>query len=1687
MNFVNADSNWTRFDLLGTNQTLAGINSGTASTASGGVIQNGGYNLASNTTGTLTLNGTGSYLYNGFIRSADNGGGTGLLNLVKAGTGTQILTSDSINNSATNNSRLYYTGTTTVNGGTLQIGTGGTTGVIAAASAVNVASGGTMVWNNANAVILQTIANPISGAGILRFQGQNSNATQIYSQYDLTGSNTGFTGDLQINGARVHVQNASALGSSSINIQQLGQLFIDGGGITAANNITIAQDAGWWDSGVNLGAIRADGNNTFTGNIVLNDTSTMILGDTTGLHATFSNYLGGNATFSGVISGPGGFKMSRYNAMTSGSSVNITFSGNQSNTYTGKTVVDGQAHLASLTLAKTGGAVAIAAGATVQMGNNTASEPNLRMGGNNQFGAGVEMDFVNTGTNWTRFDLLGTNQTLGGINAGTASTAPSAVIENGGYNLASNTNGTLTLNGAGNYLYNGIIRDAAVNGGGTGLFNLVEAGPGTQILEGGNVTYTGTTTVNGGTLQIGTGGTTGAIAAASAVNVGSGGTLIWNNANSTANTVIGNAISGAGTVRLQGQNATSALQTSQYDFSGNNSGFSGTLQLNRSILWNTTQQSELGSATIEVQDRGTVSFNGGTYSNNIVVQNGAGWHHNVSGNDVVLGAIRLEGNNTLTGNIQLNNTTGVVLGDSTGANSTISSYLGGTNTLSGVISGPGDFAMSRFTSWNGGSPAAVNIILSGNQSNTYTGKTVVDGQGNVATLTLAKTGGAVAIAAGTTVQMGNNSGSVPTLRMGADNQFGTGVVMNFVNADTFWMRFDLLGTKQTLAGLNAGTASTASGASIENGGKDLASSTNGTLTLNGTGSYLYNGFFRDADAGGGTGLLNLVKAGTGTQILTSDNNNNNAPFTRLYHTGTTTVNGGTLDLRNAANYASPTTVSTGGTLITSGASNVNTAASALLTLNGGTYNHTSTGYEVWAGGLTVAAGSTLNVTNSGANNQVFFDGPTLSGSGALTINNTGATTTGVSFRGTAASTYSGNLTVNGGKIATQGNVFAFDNANVTLNNANWYMDGSQYATTVANDHAKSLNGNGNVFTGAQTLTVGTNNGSGSFSGVISGTNGILVKTGTGTQILTGNNTYTGTTTVSGGTLQVGNGGTSGTLGTGAVTNNANLVFTRSDAYTIPNTITGTGTMTATSGDNLTIGGSVTQTGNVTLTAGADDGVSGAPNGSVTGGDVTLNANVTSTGGGATVAIYSGNATTAAYTARVPGSATSLNKAYSTAPGAGVIDSSKKLNVFYRVSPTATASVGANNKVYDAATGATLNLAAATVSGIDGDNLGVSGASGSFTDKNAGAGKTVNVTGISVASKTAGVTVSGYQVANTTTTANITPAALTLTAATNTKTYDATTGAAAGPTVGGLQGADTVTGLSESYADKNAGSGKILSVNAGYVVNDGNGGNNYTVSTVNNTTGVINKAALTLTAATNTKTYDATTSAGAAPAIGGLQGADTVTGLTESYADKNAGTGKTLSVDAGYVVNDGNSGNNYTVSTFNNTTGVINKAALTVIANNDAKFVTKADNAGYAGASYTGFVGGENAGVLGGALSITRSNVGVGEAAGIYNGVLNASGLTSGNYTISYTAGNYTVVPANQLLVRLNNVSATYGSTPVYGVQTAQYMLPDGTVVDVNSTVTGSHASVNDGAGGNVDFNIAVTGAAFSTSNNLRVN
>jgi uncharacterized protein YfiM (DUF2279 family) len=333
--------------------------------------------------------------------------------------------------------------------------------------------------------------------------------------------------------------------------------------------------------------------------------------------------------------------------------------------------------------------------------------------------------------------------------------------------------------------------------------------------------------------------------------------------------------------------------------------------------------------------------------------------------------------------------------------------------------------------------------------------------------------------------------------------------------------------------------------------------------------------------------------------------------------------------------------------------------------------------------------------------------------------------------------------------------------------------------------------------------------------------------------------------------------------------------------------------------------------------------------------------------------------------------------------------------------TLTITAAANTKTYDGSTSA---AATPTASGLQSSDS-VIGLAETYDTKNVGSGKTLSVSAYTVNDGNSG---GNYAVSTATSTAGvISKATLTITASANTKTYDGTISAAATPTASGLQSSDSVSGLAETYDTKNAGTGKILSVSA-YTVNDSNAGGNYTVSTATSTAGVISKATLTITASANTKTYDGTTSVAATPTANGLQGSDSVTGLAETYDTKNAGTGKTLSVSA-YTVNDGNSGGNYTVSTVASIAGVINPAALTVIANDKSKMCGQPNPP--LTASYNGFVSGENTNVLASPVTLDTTAT-TSSGAGTYP--IAVGGAAAANYTINYVSGKLIVDPPLQL-------------------------------------------------------------------------
>ncbi|MCB5201861.1 autotransporter domain-containing protein [Neorhizobium sp. T786] len=100
---------------------------------------------------------------------------------------------------------------------------------------------------------------------------------------------------------------------------------------------------------------------------------------------------------------------------------------------------------------------------------------------------------------------------------------------------------------------------------------------------------------------------------------------------------------------------------------------------------------------------------------------------------------------------------------------------------------------------------------------------------------------------------------------------------------------------------------------------------------------------------------------------------------------------------------------------------------------------------------------------------------------------------------------------------------------------------------------------------------------------VTGSGRIISTSGIAT--LTGENTYTGGTTIAGGTLQLGNGGTSGSI-LGNVTNNGTFAFNRSDALSFAGVISGSGAVNKTGSGTTILTGDSSYTGNTGIYSGA---------------------------------------------------------------------------------------------------------------------------------------------------------------------------------------------------------------------------------------------------------------------------------------------------------------------------------------------------------------------------------------------------------------------------------------------------------------------------------------------------------------------
>ena len=466
----------------------------------------------------------------------------------------------------------------------------------------------------------------------------------------------------------------------------------------------------------------------------------------------------------------------------------------------------------------------------------------------------------------------------------------------------------------------------------------------------------------------------------------------------------------------------------------------------------------------------------------------------------------------------------------------------------------------------------------------------------------------------------------------------------------------------------------------------------GTLTVNSAIGEVDESVFTGSAAASapiGTGVLsgsiqaaNLIKKGVGTIKLSG----NNTIGAMTISQGSILIGNGGGDYSKAAG-SSTSTITLGDS--DTGSNNVglylegnvaNTNFSNKIIVN-------NYGNKVAIGGLNAGVYTQYNgelILNrdiylyDGTNDRIGMDAK-ITGVGNITI--TGNRTT-MSKVGDLS--YTGNVTVN------QGAILQANAANIFRSKTSLEVNGTMKLMSGSNQSIDKLSGNGTITSWKAfgstpaTLSVGNNDGTSTFSGVIAaGDFAInLEKNGTGTQILTGANTYTGTTTINGGTLQVGNGSSTGQLGTGVVTlNNAvNLKYLRSTNTVIANAISGTGNVYANiSAGDLTVNKAINLTaGNIYLQA--SGAISNVASATLSGTNISLDNSkgIIDAGTGAiTKGIGTGSSTVNGVDIRANITASgnlNLNGSSSSATGLGIyLNSSSSLSAGGNIKATGTSA------------------------------------------------------------------------------------------------------------------------------------------------------------------------------------------------------------------------------------------------------------------------------------------------------------------------------------------------------------------------------------------------------------------------------
>ncbi len=948
-------------------------------------------NLAGNLTNatyTVTFTNVGTILLSGTL-----GGGTG--GLTKIGVGTLTV-------SGTNT----YTGATAINAGILQFGASG--GLIAS-SAITVNAGSTLdLKGNSNSILSLTGAGGVTlGGGTLTlnpvlattFSGVISGTGGLVkagtATNTLSGVNT-YSGSTTINAGAISIAAATGLGNSANTLALSGGTLNTSATLTLAQLVTLGVGGGTFNPGTTTLTISGpiSGSGTLfklgTGTLALTGANTYLGGTVYGAGIIAVNADSALGDPAGAITFTNSATLTNTSSFTSARAINInagtaTISSGTNVTVNFSGLISGVG-----ALSKSGAGTLILSGANTYAGLTTVSAGVLNLQNSSALGGGSGGTTVTSGAQLQLqggITLTGESLTLSGTGVatggalrslsgsntwnGTITLAASSTIDADAdtLNLSANIiNATYltTFTNVGKILLNGTL------GGGTG--GLTKTGTGLLQLNGAN-TYTGATTVNGGTVQFGTGGS---VAGTTAVTVNTAGTLDLNGNNESIL-----SLAGAGGVTLGGGNLT-VNNTAATTYSGVMSGAGNLSKAGAAAFTMSGVNTYTGGTTINAGAISIAAVTALGNATNVLVLNGGTL--TASATLTLAQPVTLGMNNgvlnpsssskifTLSGPV---NGSGALtkVGAGTLTLTGINTYLGGTTNAAGTLTinsdaalgnaaGPLTFSNTATLTTTASFTSARNILLAAGTAtfscgtgftNTFNG--LISGAG-----ALTQSGAGVMVLGGNNTFTNTLTISAGTVRLGASGVL-TDLLPVIIGKTTAILDLNnFTETIGSLASTAAGKVTLGSG-SLTAGGNNL--STTNSAVISGTGGF--------------------TKAGTGTMILTGANT----------YTNTTSIAAGALELGASSRLASTTPLV------------INNGATFNMTWNGTNYSQTVASL---AGAGSVLLGTTLTAGNT---STTIFSG-TISGAGAFTKTGTGTQI----FSG--ANTYSGATAINAGTLQVDG-------------------------------------------------------------------------------------------------------------------------------------------------------------------------------------------------------------------------------------------------------------------------------------------------------------------------------------------------------------------------------------------------------------------------------------------------------------------------------------------------------------------------------------------------------------------------------------------------------------------------------------------------------------------------------------------